>query len=75
MFCRNRGMQLPHIHQPVFETDGAQLYKKRAKLCADDKICEIAKAINYKLDYISSTFFLRQLPMLFLTVLQSDSYV
>jgi hypothetical protein len=31
MFCRNRGMQLPHIHQPVFETDGAQLYKKRAK--------------------------------------------
>ena len=31
MFCRARGMQPQHTNQPVFETDGAMLYKKRAK--------------------------------------------
>jgi hypothetical protein len=31
MFCRNGGMQPQHTYQPVFGTDGAMLYKKRAK--------------------------------------------
>ena len=31
MFCRDGGMQPQHTYQPVFETDGAMLYKKRAK--------------------------------------------
>jgi len=31
MFCRNGGMQPQHTNQPVFGTDGAMLYKKRAK--------------------------------------------
>ena len=31
MFCHNRGMPMQHTNQPVFETDGAKSYKKRAK--------------------------------------------
>ena len=31
MFCHARGKQPQHTNQPVFETDGAMLYKKRAK--------------------------------------------
>ena len=31
MFCRDGGMQPQHTYQPVFGTDGAMLYKKRAK--------------------------------------------
>ena len=31
MFCHTRGMPMQHTNQPVFETDGAKSYKKRAK--------------------------------------------
>jgi len=31
MFCHDGGMQPQHTYQPVFGTDGAMLYKKRAK--------------------------------------------